>query len=522
MDNLYGERCGVCGGFHNQLEQGIEFSKEVLTQMLRDIYDGMNVRDDIQRDAFEETLRLFNEATVEGLSASSYPTGDELFLEQLRTNNEVFSAFRTHRMQNDLAAQLIDKDGKLKPFEQWLDDVQNITDHYVVRWLRTEYDTAILRAHQAADWKHFEEYKDVLPNLRWMPTTSPDPDIAHKQYWEAKLTLPVNHSFWTRHRPGDRWNCKCSLEATDEPATTGAVGDFKPVPSVPGLDNNPADDGKLFSDSHPYIKEAYPGADKASSNIIQINSTQEKYIPVKSVEEAVLRSKKYGVKKFDTGDATIEEINTVLEALYDEAKHIPVEINEFQLKRNLRSINTRHDIGGYYTDQERKIAINLSSFEKSIYKKPIPFEEQLNRFNKTLDSLHSHLKDIQRRIKEKGKLKILRDEEKRLKSSISDIEAKIYKINSDIKKGKKPLPYTRSETFKEINDQIKCEIHHEFGHYVYHRLGDPSFKNFDIEASQYGATASTENFAEWYAEYRMRGKKDIPNNLLELFKKMER
>ena len=129
--------------------------------MLRDIYDGMNVRDDIQRDAFEEKLRLFNEATVEGLSASSYPTGDKLFLEQLRTNNEVFSAFRTHRMQNDLAAQLIDKDGKLKPFEQWLDDVQNITDHYVVRWLRTEYDTAILRAHQAADWKHF----DQIPGL---------------------------------------------------------------------------------------------------------------------------------------------------------------------------------------------------------------------------------------------------------------------------------------------------------------------------------------------------------------------
>ena len=84
------------------------------------------------------------------------------------------------------------------------------------------------------------------------------------------------------------------------------------------------------------------------------------------------------------------------------------------------------------------------------------------------------------------------------------------------------MPYTRSETFKDIKDQIKCEIHHEFGHYVFHRLGDPSFKNFDIEASQYGATASTENFAEWYAEYRMRGKKDIPNNLLELFKKMER
>ena len=231
--------------------------------MLRDIYDGLNVRDEIQRDAFMETLRLFNEATVKGLEESGYVAGDRLFYEQLRTNNEVFSAFRTHRMQNDLAARMMDDGGKLKPFDKWVRDVEDITDHYVMRWLRTEYDTAVLRAHQAADWKRFEADSDVLPNLRWMPTTSPDPDIYHRQYWEAKLTLPVGHPFWKSHRPGDRWNCKCSLEATDEPATAGAVADFKPVPQQPGLDNNPADDGKLFSDSHPYIANAHPGAEKA-------------------------------------------------------------------------------------------------------------------------------------------------------------------------------------------------------------------------------------------------------------------
>ena len=263
MDDLYSHRCGVCGRFHNELEQEVSFSKEVLARMLREIYDGLNVRDEIQRDAFLETLRLFNEATVKGLEESGYVAGDRLFYEQLRTNNEVFSAFRTHRMQNDLAARMMDDGGKLKPFDKWVRDVEDITDHYVMRWLRTEYDTAVLRAHQAADWKRFEADSDVLPNLRWMPTTSPDPDIYHRQYWEAKLTLPVGHPFWKSHRPGDRWNCKCSLEATDEPATAGAVADFKPVPQQPGLDNNPADDGKLFSDSHPYIANAHPGAEKA-------------------------------------------------------------------------------------------------------------------------------------------------------------------------------------------------------------------------------------------------------------------
>lgn len=291
MDDLYGERCGVCGGFHNGPEQDIGFSREVLSQMLREIYDGLDVRDDIQRGAFEETLRLFNEATVQGLSDAGYPAGDELFYGQLRTNNEVFSAFRTHRMQNDLAARLVGRDGKLKPFEQWVKDVRNITDHYVVRWLRTEYDTAVLRAHQAADWKRFGAEADVLPNLRWMPTTSPDPDMAHRQYWEAGLTLPVDHPFWTRHRPGDRWNCKCSLMQTDEPPTEGAVADFRPVEPVPGLDGNPADGGKLFSGSHPYYTQAHPGAEKAVANLLRkrLSEWSRQNLPVVKVGKMEMR-----------------------------------------------------------------------------------------------------------------------------------------------------------------------------------------------------------------------------------------
>lgn len=143
-----------------------------------------------------------------------------------------------------------------------------MTNHYVRQWLRTEYNTAVLRAHQAADWKHFEAEQDVFPNIRWMPTTSPQQDLLHAQYWQAKLTLPVNHPFWSQHRPGDRWNCKCSLEQTDEPTNDDVIKDFKPVPKQPGLDNNPGEDAKLFSDTHPYVAKAYPGAKAAVENFM--------------------------------------------------------------------------------------------------------------------------------------------------------------------------------------------------------------------------------------------------------------
>lgn len=157
-------------------------------------------------------------------------------------------------MSERLAARLYTSDGTLKDFSQWREDVRSITSHYCRAWLQTEYDTAIIRAHQAADWQGFETNKDVMPNLRWMPTTSPNPESGHRAFWERKLTLPVDDPFWNKHRPGDRYNCKCSLQATDEPVVPYEEDPDLPKPQPPhkGLENNPGKDGRIFSDKHPY------------------------------------------------------------------------------------------------------------------------------------------------------------------------------------------------------------------------------------------------------------------------------
>ena len=253
---------------------------------LRAIYNkDINVRTDIERSIFDETLRRFNEATAQGLAESMDPSIiTDRFLYELRTNNAVFSAFKTHRMQNDIAAQLIDQEtGQLKSFDRWMRDIKGMTDHYCRAWLQTEYDTAVIRAHQAADWKHFVDEADVFPNVRWMPTTSITPDPLHQHYWEKKLTLPVNHPFWQEHRPGDRWNCKCTLQQTDEPVNAEALDGYTPPLPMPGLDNNPASDGKLFSDTHPYYTEAYPGADKAVRDFLDISPG---WIPAETLADA--------------------------------------------------------------------------------------------------------------------------------------------------------------------------------------------------------------------------------------------
>lgn len=215
---------------------------------------------EVEVNLFSEIWAKMDEAARKGLRKSKAQDPDDDFRDAILRNNAVFAAFKVHRMQNDMARLLLDSDGNLKPFGQWRKEVMPIASHQVGTWLRTEYDTAVIRAHQAADWRQFEREKDILPNLRWMPSTSVHPGADHKRFWGT--VRPIDDSFWSEHRPGDRWNCKCVLSATDDPVTP--VPDSAPQDKPqPGLENNPGKDAKLFSDRHPYQAEAHKGARKA-------------------------------------------------------------------------------------------------------------------------------------------------------------------------------------------------------------------------------------------------------------------
>ena len=220
-------------------------------------YDSLT---EIDESLFNEFWDIYNEAADNGLQSApaklDYNDKDADFYEELRYNNDVFAAFKTHRLANDMAGQLVGEDGKLKSFAEWERDTASIRDHHVRHWLETEYNTAVRRAHLAAEWRQFEREKDILPNLEWIKTTSVTPGKDHQPFWGT--ILPIDHWFWDKHRPGDRWGCKCGLQSTDAPVTPVPEGandsDNDPAP---GLDNNPGKDAMLFSFSHPYFAAGY-------------------------------------------------------------------------------------------------------------------------------------------------------------------------------------------------------------------------------------------------------------------------
>lgn len=270
MNDLYGQTCSCCHSVHprNEASVSASFTPELMARLLADIYaKTFNVEEDIYPELYEAARDTFERALQEGYPIEDVDDADTLFRQALKDDADVFAAFRTHRMQNDIASQLLDENGKLKEFRRFQEDAESVIGTYNNHWLRTEYDTAVLRARYAADWKRFSRNADILPNLKWMPTTSADPDVFHMEYWRIGLTLPKTHPFWKNHHPHDRWGCKCDLEETDDPVT-GIIPEVDYRPS-PGLDSNPGLEPELFSHTHPYYEKAYPGAEKAVEDLMR-------------------------------------------------------------------------------------------------------------------------------------------------------------------------------------------------------------------------------------------------------------
>ena len=235
------------------VEGGVSFSVESIAHALVNIYKGeMDIDHEVEEHLFQEASKIFRDAIDEGYANAAEenaPLPEEAFREAILHSADVFSAFRTHRMQKDIAAQLLDSKGQLKPFSKFVKDVSPYIEHRNRAWLQTEYDTAVIRAQNAAEWKMFEQEKDVYPNLEWIQSTSPDPGADHMIFWGT--IRPVDDAFWNEHRPGDRWNCKCELRQTDKNATAVPESDGK-SDAARGLETNPAKAEELFSQKHPY------------------------------------------------------------------------------------------------------------------------------------------------------------------------------------------------------------------------------------------------------------------------------
>lgn len=349
MNDLYQNAGG-------EVSSSFTFDGDALLTALKRIYGKrIDPAGTIDEGLFQAVLSVFDQAVGEGFAGVSVGDRNADFLEAIRKNNAVFSAFKTHRLQGDVAAQLLDEKGQLKSFEAWLRDVDDIVDHHVGNWLETEYSTAVIRANQAADWRQFECEAEILPNLRWNESTSIVPGLDHKIFWGR--VFRIDHPFWSQHRPGDRWGCKCSLTATDEPETDNRGLQAGMEQPSPGLGGNPAFTAKLFSDDHPYIANAYKGAPLAVQSLLsRLNLSPEKVTERKFKSGGVLQT------PAEFRQNSVEQVKnmrayTELAKMHGERYKL-LSVDNVRGKKNPDALNLKT---GYYSDVKNPITGNGKS-----------------------------------------------------------------------------------------------------------------------------------------------------------------
>lgn len=260
-----------------QVSMDFSLDESIRNAILKRIYEKFDVRDDIDPDLFEHTRSYLDKAVETGFYAEvRFGDPDPEFLRELKRNNAVFAAFKAHREQNDLAALLIDEKGDLRSYDGFRKASEAIIGQYNVDWLKTEYVTAVSAARTATRFRQYMRDADLFPNLRWLPSSAAEPRISHRMYYGNVRSLA--DPWWETHYPGCVWNCQCDMENTADPITH--IGD-RPVipgekatwdgvaPASPGLDRNPAYTGSIFTDNHPYVTEAYKGAEKAVERLLE-------------------------------------------------------------------------------------------------------------------------------------------------------------------------------------------------------------------------------------------------------------
>jgi hypothetical protein len=316
---------------------------------------------------------------------------------------------------------------------------------------------------------------------------------VHENYWTKKLTLPVNHPFWQEHRPGDRWNCKCSLQQTDEPVNAEALEGWTPPLPMPGLDNNPADDGKLFSDTHPYYTDSYPGADIAVRNALNVNPA---WIPAKTIanaeEFATQFVKENGLDRTFKGKVSYKGLDLTM------ANEINNTLAQAFGRFNMPKISGIKAISGSSATGKKV----FSSAESIAAYDPIQKGIYLNS-----DILGSPEKLNQYLKRSREAFELVKNNLDKLSPAKRAIAERYIKAGREL-----------------VDDSLQGAILHELGHHVQwnvlpskliNEIGD-KLESFAVKISGYSGTNKSEYIAESFVSW-FRGEKRIDSRLKDFF-----
>ena len=251
-------------------------TQKELNEIFEAVYYGNITLDNLPDPLYFYYAKELQKAVNKGFNSSlkllpvDSPEWD--LLNHFRENTNIFSGAKTFQQIKDSQNFILDAQGELRPFNDYLKDVRKIDAVYRESWLQVERDTAISQGQSARKWMDIESQKDILSYLVFR--TQGDGRVRDEHAALEGFTAKVDDPAWNSLTPPIDWNDRCYLEQIQEAVETTKeqkqgiiqqmnVGREKPIKNFndippPLFRMNPAKDKIIFKNegigSHPYFK----------------------------------------------------------------------------------------------------------------------------------------------------------------------------------------------------------------------------------------------------------------------------
>ena len=170
-------------------------------------------------------------------------------IQKFKKNLWQFSSAKTLAELEYINSLILDKNGRIKPKHQFMQDVRKANILFNRNYLQAEYQTAKRGAQMAHLWNKFLEQKEYYPNLVYR--TVGDSRVRPEHAALNGVVKPIDDPFWKTYYPPNGWRCRCTVMNTAEKVSEGT---FKDKTVKPEFHGNTALDEEILTSKGTFFK----------------------------------------------------------------------------------------------------------------------------------------------------------------------------------------------------------------------------------------------------------------------------
>jgi len=230
---------------------GLSVWKNTITAIARKLFNGTIKATELDEDLITLIYEELEGAATAGLGDDydeddeEVPNDKKATARKVKSNVYRFAAAKTYSENVAMTNALLDKEGKLRSWEDFKKEVLQINETFNRNYLQAEFQTARRSGQAIRQWEDFKATADLFPNLEYR--TVGDKRVRDDHADLDGTIKPLNDPFWDTWYPPNAFRCRCGVRQTDKAVTGGTI---RTEPDK-GFKQHVGKSLEIYSDDHP-------------------------------------------------------------------------------------------------------------------------------------------------------------------------------------------------------------------------------------------------------------------------------